>query len=120
MVDSFRSTSGFMRNPREDSGTSSKKPEYLQVKMNSNPKESSKHKNKAPSITKVSVGKKTETIEQYVHDDLVKKHMTNSKSYPNGKLYSCRGMVLNDSDLYLLETGDVVYFARHGEPFNYQ
>ena len=45
--------------------------------------------------------------------------MNNQKSYPKAKLYSSTGTILQDSDLIYLKTGDLVYLARHGEPFDH-
>jgi hypothetical protein len=79
-------------------------------------KGSSKKKSKE---IKVNVSKGVFTIEQFVQEDLIKKHMNNSKSYPKSKLYSKSGMQLQKADMLYLKTGDVVYLARHGEAFDY-
>ncbi len=42
------------------------------------------------------------------------------KTYPNAKLYSKNGVELDGDDILYMKTGDVVFLARHGEPFNYQ
>lgn len=48
--------------------------------------------------------------------------MSNSKGkqYPSAKLYDKNGLELAEDDILYLKTGDIVYLARHGEPFNYQ
>lgn len=42
------------------------------------------------------------------------------KTYPSAKLYSKNGVELSDDDILYMKTGDTVYLARHGEPFDYQ
>ena len=41
------------------------------------------------------------------------------KSYPTSKLYSKNGVELTEDDIKYIKTGEIVYFARHGEYFNY-
>lgn len=41
------------------------------------------------------------------------------KTYPLAKLYSKNGVELSKDDILYIKTGDIVYLARHGEPFNY-
>ena len=41
------------------------------------------------------------------------------KSYPNAILYSKTGIPLSDDEILYLETGEVVFFSRHGEPFDW-
>ncbi len=43
-----------------------------------------------------------------------------SKNYPNAKLYNDNGLELDGDDILYMKTGETVYFARHGESFNYQ
>jgi uncharacterized protein YgiB involved in biofilm formation len=58
-------------------------------------------------------------VEDFISEDIVKKHMKSGKSYPNAKLYSKDGVELRNEDIFYLKTGDTVYLARNGEIFDY-
>jgi len=60
-------------------------------------------------------------VSEFISEDIVKKHMnTRGKNYPQAKLYNKNGVEIDGEDIVYMKTGDVVYLARHGEPFNYQ
>ena len=44
---------------------------------------------------------------------------TKKKAYPNAVLYSKNGVILEGEDLVVMKTGDLVFFSRNGEPFDY-
>ena len=95
------------------------KPQYLYVKMNTGGQTLEK---KSSKEIKVKLSEETETVQDFIAEDIVKKHMSSSrgKTYPNAKIYDKNGLELDDDDILYMKTGDVVYLARHGEPFNYQ
>ena len=98
---------------KSPSGIYSTKPEYLIVRMNGS--EKSKE-------IKVKLSKSTQTVDEYIREDIVKKHMNSKKKtyYPNAILFSKTGLPLGDDEILYLETGEVVFFSRHGEPFDWQ
>lgn len=88
--------------------------------MNSNSKSPSSSSDKKPEKEiKVKVSESTDSVTDFINEDIVKKHMNRGKTYPTAKLYNKNGVELDGDDILFLKTGDVVYLARHGEPFNY-
>ncbi len=56
------------------------RPEYLYVKLNGN--------NDKKSPIKVKLSSTTKSVEEFINEDIVKKHMSRGKNYPGAKLYS--------------------------------
>lgn len=70
---------------------------------------------------KVKLSEATDSVAEFISEDIIKKHMSSrGKSYPNAKLYSSNGVELDGDDILYMKTGEIVFLARHGEPFNYQ
>jgi len=93
------------------------RPQFLYVVMN----EKGKTKEKGPpKEIKVKLSEDTETVADFIAEDLVRKHMNRGKQYPNARLYNKNGVELDGDDILYTKTGDIVYLARHGEAFNYQ
>ena len=91
------------------------RPQFLLVTMNAGAEAPERAK-----AIKVKLSEETQTVAEFVAEDLVKKHMDRGKQYPQARLYSKDGVELDGDDILYMKTGDVVYFARHGEAFNYQ
>lgn len=99
--------------PPKNSFASQTPPLYFYVKLNGT-KENKKQKD-----IKVKLSEQTQEVEDFINVDIIKKHMNTSKSYPNAILYSKNGVVLGDTDIMYMKTGDTVILARHGEAFDY-
>jgi hypothetical protein len=62
----------------------------------------------------------TEIVQDFIQEDIIKKHMKTSKTYPSARLYSSNGVELHNDEILFLKRGDTLYLARHGEAFNFQ
>ncbi len=96
------------------------RPQFLYVKMNSSSKPGSSSEKKSDKEIKVKVSESTDSVAEFINEDIVKKHMNRGKVYPQAKLYNKNGVELDWDDILYMKTADVVYLARHGEAFNYQ
>ncbi len=78
-----------------------------------------KANDKAKGSIKVKLSSTTDSVEEFIVDDIVKKHLNRSKTYPNARLFSKDGVELHDDDIFMMKTGETVYLARYGEKFEY-